>query len=182
MNNELKAIIEGILFVCGDEGITLQQLSDVIGINSESLLGMMDTFITEYNGDEARGLEMVYYGNHYKLVSKAIAHPYCKKLFEEETSKQFSQAALETLAIIAYKQPITRVEIEEIRGVSCDMMLRKLLARNLIKEAGRLNTPGLPYTYEVTDEFMDTFSLTSLKELPQLPDYSKESQSDEELF
>ena len=91
-----------------------------------------------------------------------------------------SNAALETLAIIAYKQPITRVEIEEIRGVGCDMMIRKLLARSLIKECGRSDAPGRPFLYEVTKEFMDTFQLESLKELPDLPDFKE--QVDEELF
>ena len=179
MNNELKAIVEGILFVCGDEGVTLAQLADVLAINEETLQSMMDDFIMEYNQHEERGMEAVYYGRHYKLVSKASCHPYVQKLFEQDTTIQFSQAALETLAIIAYNQPITRVEIEEIRGVSCEMMLKKLQARNLIREAGRLDTPGLPYTYEVTEQFMDTFSLKSLEELPKLPDYQKVSEEGE---
>ncbi|MEG0736113.1 MAG: SMC-Scp complex subunit ScpB, partial [Longicatena sp.] len=76
--------------------------------------------------------------------------------------------------------PITRVEIEEIRGVGCDMMVRKLLARSLIKECGRSDAPGRPFLYEVTEEFMDTFKLESLKELPDLPDYHENM--DEELF
>jgi len=181
MNNNLFPIIEGILFVSGDEGVSLEQLSNVLEVNQESLQEMMDEFIMNYNKDENKGIEAVYYGKRYKLVSKAICHSYVQKLYAEETNLTFSQAALETLAIIAYKQPITRVEIEEIRGVSCDMMIRKLLARNLIKEAGRLQTAGLPYTYEVTQQFMDTFSLTSLEELPQLPDYQKTNE-ESELF
>ena len=91
-----------------------------------------------------------------------------------------SQAALETLAIIAYKQPLTRIEIEEIRGVNCDMMIRKLLARNLIRECGRTDGPGRPFLYEVTEEFMDAFKLESLKELPDLP--AVEQNMDSELF
>ena len=179
MNNELKAIIEGILFVCGDEGVTLAQLADILTISQESLQPMMDEYIMEYNQQEERGMEAVYFGHHYKLVSKALCHPYVQKLFEQDTTIQFSQAALETLAIIAYNQPVTRVEIEEIRGVSCEMMLKKLQARGLIREAGRLDTPGLPYTYEVTDQFMDTFSLKSLAELPALPDYQKVTEEGE---
>ena len=115
------------------------------------------------------------------MVSKALSHPYCQKLFENTEARPFSQAALETLAIIAYKQPITRVEIEEIRGVGCDMMIRKLLARNLIREVGRLDVAGRPFTYEVTEQFMDTFKLKSLDELPELPQYSKPD-GNEELF
>lgn len=90
-----------------------------------------------------------------------------------------SQAALETLAIIAYKQPITRVEIEEIRGVGADVMLRKLLARDLIQEAGRSDAPGRPILYEVTNEFMNSFKLMSLKELPDLPNFKNNEESDD---
>ncbi|HPX33047.1 MAG TPA: SMC-Scp complex subunit ScpB [Erysipelotrichaceae bacterium] len=180
--NDLRPIIEGILFVSGDEGVSLSQLSEVLVINEDSLVELMDSYMTDYNSDESKGLEMLCYGKRYKLVTKAIAHSYCQKLFEETSGKQFSQAALETLAIIAYKQPVTRVEIEEIRGVSCDMMIRKLLARNLIKEVGRLDTIGKPFLYEVTEDFMDTFSLTSLSELPELPEYQTVSEEGELFY
>ena len=181
MNEDFGPIIEGILFVSGDEGVTLAQLSDALTINEDSLQDLLDDYVTDFNAKDDRGIEIVAYGNRYKLVSKAICHPYCKKMYEDNSSKQFSQAALETLAIIAYKQPITRVEIEEIRGVNCDNMLRKLQAKGLIREAGRLDVAGKPFTYEVTEEFMDRFSLTSLNELPELPDYTNEHE-DGELF
>ncbi|MGI6608257.1 MAG: SMC-Scp complex subunit ScpB [Erysipelotrichaceae bacterium] len=180
--SDLRPIIEGILFVSGDEGVSLAQLSDVLVINEDILLEMMDNYIAEFNDDESRGIEMVRYGDKYKLVSKAVAHDYCQKLFEETSNRQFSQAALETLAIIAYKQPVTRVEIEEIRGVGCDMMLRKLLARNLIREAGRLDTIGKPFLYEVTENFMDVFSLSSLSELPELPEYQTVNEEGELFY
>ena len=106
-----------------------------------------------------------------------IVHPFAQKLFQSAKTSALSQSALETLAIVAYKQPITRVEIEEIRGVGCDMMLRKLQARNLITEVGRSEAPGRPILYGVTEEFMDSFKLLSLDELPDLPDFS-EHQSD----
>ncbi len=179
---DLKPIIEGILFVSGDEGVSLAQLSEVLVINEETLIDMMDSYITEFNGDETRGIEIMSYGKRYKLVTKAIAHEYCQKLFEDTSSKQFSQAALETLAIIAYKQPVTRIEIEEIRGVSCDMMIRRLLARNLIREAGRLDSIGKPFLYEVTEDFMDLFSLASLSELPELPEYQTVTEEGELFY
>ncbi len=179
---KLQALIEGVLFVVGDEGIALDQLASCLEVNEEELLSTLDAMGHKYTEDETRGIEMVCYGGKYKLVSKADCHPYCQKLYETSTTKAFSQAALETLAIIAYKQPVTRVEIEEIRGVNCDMMLRKLLARGLIEEAGRLDLPGKPYTYEVTSLFMDTFKLESLDELPPLPDYRQEEQEEKELF
>ncbi len=180
--SDLRPIIEGILFVSGDEGVSLSQLSEVLVINEETLSEMMDNYIMEFNSDESRGIEMVRYGKRYKLITKAVAHDYCQKLFEDSSNKQFSQAALETLAIIAYKQPVTRVEIEEIRGVSCDMMIRRLLAKNLIREAGRLDTIGKPFLYEVTEEFMDIFSLTSLSELPELPEYQNVTEEGELFY
>jgi len=181
---EMQAIIEGILFVVGDDGISLEKLSQALQQPSETIQPVLDAMTKGYADDPARGIELVCYGNSYKLVSKALSHEYCKRVFDQETPKAFSQAALETLAIIAYKQPITRAEIEEIRGVGCDMMIAKLLARNLIREVGRLDTAGKPYTYEVTEQFMDTFKLKSLDELPQLPDYQqKEEQAEpKDLF
>ena len=99
----------------------------------------------------------------------------------EQSKTTLSQAALETLAIIAYNQPITRAKVEDIRGVGCDGMIRKLIAKALIKEVGREESPGLPILYGVTDEFMDAFSLASLDELPELGDIV-ETESDEDIF
>ena len=99
----------------------------------------------------------------------------------EQSKASLSQAALETLAIIAYNQPVTRAKIEDIRGVGCDAMVRKLLAKALIKEVGRQDSPGMPILYGVTDEFMDAFSLASLDELPDLGDIV-ETTSDEDIF
>ncbi|MBQ3385366.1 MAG: SMC-Scp complex subunit ScpB [Erysipelotrichaceae bacterium] len=179
--NNMEAVTEGILYVVGDDGITVAQLAETLEMSVEETQQLLDKMMIDYTENDARGIEMVNYGGRYKLVSKAVSHPYCQKLFESTETRPFSQAALETLAIIAYKQPITRVEIEEIRGVSCDMMIRKLLARNLIREAGRLEVAGRPFTYEVTEQFMDTFKLKSLDELPELPEYGK-AREDEELF
>ena len=105
-------------------------------------------------------------------------HEAAKKLFSIAKISKLSNAALETLAIIAYKQPITRVEIEEIRGVGADVMIRKLEARGLIKEEGRSDAPGRPFLYSVTDEFMDAFKLLSLDELPDLPEFNKDNNDD----
>lgn len=133
----------------------------------------MDDFL-----NEDHGIEIVHFGGRYKFVTKEIVYPYAEKLFSSTKVATLSSAALETLAIIAYKQPITRVEVEEIRGVGCDMMIRKLLARSLIKECGRSDAPGKPFLYEVTSEFMDSFKLESLKELPELKEIKQESMKD----
>lgn len=176
-----KRILEGLLFLSGDEGLTVEQIMTCLeeGTNKKEITAILDDLMKDYLEDH-HGIELVRFGGVYKFVSKEIIHPYAERLFSSTKMASLSNAAMETLAIIAYKQPITRVEIEEIRGVNCDMMVRKLLARNLIKECGRSDAPGRPFLYEVTEEFMDTFKLESLKELPELPDYKEGV--DEELF
>lgn len=168
MPDQIKAALEGLLFLVGDEGLSTAQLADVLDTSEENIDEWMDELIKEYVEDDSHGIEIVHFGGLYKFVSKHQVHEYAEKLFASVKMATLSQAALETLAIIAYKQPITRNEIEEIRGVGCDMMIRKLLARSLIKECGRSDAPGRPFLYEVTPEFMDSFQLESLKELPEL--------------
>ncbi len=173
---ELLPIAEGLLFLVGDEGITEELMAKSLEISEEAAQQLLDSLQNKYQ-DDSFGMEVVCYGGIWKFMSKAIVHPFAQKLFQSAKTSALSQSALETLAIVAYKQPITRVEIEEIRGVGCDMMLRKLQARNLITEVGRSEAPGRPILYGVTEEFMDSFKLLSLDELPDLPDFS-EHQSD----
>ena len=173
---ELLPIAEGLLFLVGDEGITEELMAKSLEISEDIAQQLLDTLQKKYQ-DDSFGMEVVCYGGIWKFMSKAIVHPFAQKLFQTAKTSALSQSALETLAIVAYKQPITRVEIEEIRGVGCDMMLRKLQARNLIAEVGRSEAPGRPILYGVTEEFMDSFKLLSLDELPDLPDFS-EHQSD----
>lgn len=179
MDNQALTIAEGLLFIVGDEGLTLTQCAAVMDISESEARFVLEDLQRMYSDDQ-RGMEIVDYGGVYKFVSKALIHPYAEKLFASAKANSLSQSALETLAIVAYKQPVTRVEIEEIRGVGCDMMLRKLMARNLIREAGRSDAPGRPILFEVTEEFMDSFKLYSLEELPELPDYTQ--QESEDLF
>lgn len=174
-----QAILEGLLFIVGDEGLTAEQAARSLEIPEERVKQLMDDLQVKYLDDQY-GIEIANYGGTYRFLSKAVVHPYAKKLFQLSKSTTLSQAALETLAIIAYKQPITRVEIEEIRGVGADMMLRKLEARDLIRVSGRSDAPGRPILYEVTDEFMDSFKLLSLDELPALPQF--ENEESDELF
>lgn len=178
MEMNKTAILEGLLYIVGDEGLSEVQAADCMEITQEEAEELFLELQRFYSSEE-RGLEIVHYGECYKFVSKAEVHEYAQRLFSDMKQSALSQSALETLAIIAYKQPITRVEIEEIRGVGCDMMLRKLQARNLIEEAGRSEAPGRPILYQVTQEFMDSFKLLSLKELPDLPTFEREQ---EDLF
>lgn len=174
-----EAILEGLLFIVGDEGLTVEQAARSLEIPEERVTQLMDELQKKYLDDQY-GIEIANYGGVFRFLSKAVVHPYAKKLFQLSKTSTLSQAALETLAIIAYKQPITRVEIEEIRGVGADMMLRKLEARDLIRVSGRSDAPGRPILYEVTDEFMDSFKLLSLDELPALPQF--ENEESDELF
>lgn len=170
----MRKILEGLLFLSGDEGLSEKQLCDALSINEEALQKNIRQMMDDYL-EEEHGIEIVHFGGRYKFVTKEIVYPYAEKLFSSTKMATLSSAALETLAIIAYKQPITRSEIEEIRGVGCDMMIRKLIARSLIKECGRSDAPGRPFLYEVTEEFMDSFQLESLDELPELKEVKQES-------
>lgn len=174
---KLKAILEGLLFLVGDDGLTVEQASKSMDISTKKTEQLFDVLQKDYV-DDSRGFEIERYGSHYRFLSKAFVHEAAKKLFSIDKISKLSNAALETLAIIAYKQPITRVEIEEIRGVGADVMIRKLEARGLIKEEGRSDAPGRPFLYSVTDEFMDAFKLLSLDELPDLPEFNKDNNDD----
>lgn len=171
--DNIEAIVEGLLYVVGDDGVRIEQLSEAIDRSYEDTEVILNNIRRKYSS-ELFGIELVGYGSVYKFISKKSVYPYIQELFHTSKQNTLSQSALETLAIIAYKQPVTRVEIEELRGVGAEMMLRKLLARNLIRESGRSDAPGRPILYEVTEEFMDSFKLYNLDELPELPDYGKD--------
>ncbi|MBR4470987.1 MAG: SMC-Scp complex subunit ScpB [Erysipelotrichaceae bacterium] len=173
----VEAIVEGLLYIVGEDGAKLEQLAVAIDKSLEDTRIILENIQKKY-ASELFGIELVAYGSVYKFISKKEVYPYAQILFGEAKQNTLSQAALETLAIIAYKQPITRVEIEELRGVSAEVMLRKLQARNLIREAGRSEAVGRPILYEVTEEFMDSFKLYTLNELPDLPEYNKEEEND----
>lgn len=179
-HNELLSIIEGMLFLSGDEGLTIKQISSVLQLSKKETTDCLDELIQIENERKIKGFELVNFGGVYKFATLSKHHEYYQRMVEQNENS-LSNAALETLAIIAYNQPITRVHIEEIRGVGCDAMIRKLVAKALIKEVGREDTPGKPILYGVTDEFMDAFSLTSLDELPELKEI-KENFDQDDIF
>ena len=150
----MEAIVEGLLYIVGEDGIKVENIAEAIGKSIEDTQVILQNIQNKYSS-EIYGIELVGYGTNYKFISKKSVYPYAQELFHNAKQNTLSQAALETLAIIAYKQPITRIEIEELRGVSAEMMLRRLLVRNLIREVGRSDAPGRPILYEVTEEFMD---------------------------
>lgn len=168
-NKEYLEIIQGMLFLAGDDGLSVKQIASILEIDKKKATNLIDEIVEYYASNILQGIQLVNFGGKYKLSTNPSHFMYYQKMVEQ-SSAALSNAALETLAIIAYNQPITRTRIEDIRGVGCDSMIRKLAAKALIKEVGREDTPGMPILYGVTDEFMDAFSLTSLEELPDLAD------------
>ncbi len=163
----LKAVLEGLLFVAGDDGVSASKLAEIMEIDSSEVLKLIDE-LSEDCKSESRGVQVKQFGDLYKFVTKEEHSKYYKKLVDEDISDSLSNSALEILAIVAYNQPITRVTIDEIRGVSCAHIVRKLVMKNLIKEVGRSELPGRPLLYGVTDQFLDYFGLKSLDDLPEI--------------
>ncbi|EFV77647.1 SMC-Scp complex subunit ScpB [Cytobacillus oceanisediminis] len=174
-NINWKGIAESLLFAAGDEGLSLKQIAHVLEVEELQAREIMDSLIEDYS-NSSRGIMVVELAGTFQLVTKKEFSAYLKKLVESPSSASLSQAALETLAIIAYRQPITRTEIEEIRGVKTERPLQTLSAKVLIKEVGRAEGTGRAYLYGTTKEFLDYFGLKSIEELPPLPDKVSEEE------
>ena len=175
------AILEGILFVVGDEGITLDNISEVMSISKIEAQELLKELREEYS-NENRGIRISFIGEAFKLTTKQEHKEYYQKLITTRGTNTLSQAALETLAIIAYNQPITRVEVDELRGIASINMIRKLMAKDLIKISGKSNLPGKPNLYRTTSEFLDYFGLATIDDLPELPINSDIDSEETELF
>lgn len=171
------AILEGLLFVVGDDGLTINQMMEIMEIENEEAKELITLLKNKYE-DESSGIQLNFLGNSFKLSTKKEHREYFQKLIENPDSNILSQAALETLAIVAYNQPITRITIDEIRGVSSSQMLRKLVAKGLIKEAGRSEAIGRPILYQTTSEFLDYFGLANLDDLPKIEDFVSDNSED----
>ncbi len=176
-----KAVIEGILFVSGSEGITLEELTRVLEKNEEQVETLLQELKNDYQSEE-RGIQLEKYGDLYKLTTKKEHKSFYEKLVFVQDNPNLSQAALETLAIIAYNEPITRVEVDEIRGVGSAHLVRKLLMKNLIEERGKSDLPGRPMMYGTTKEFLDFFGLKRKEDLPMLDSQIEVIDLEPELF
>ena len=174
---EYTAVVEGLLFVVGEDGLSLEQLKDILDLEEEEIKQIIIKLQDSYQ-DEKRGIRIDFLGNKLKLTTKKEHHMYYQKLLEEDTSS-LSQASLEILAIIAYNQPITRMKVDELRGIASGSMVRKLVAKGLIKETGRSNLPGRPILYETTSDFLDYFGLSSIDDLPDMRDFLSQSEQKE---
>lgn len=172
------AIIEGLLFIAGDEGLSLDAIANYLNVAKKNkILDLINQLQQKLEKDESSGITLIKLGDLYKLTTK-IKHHQFYQVLKEQPIIRLSQAALETLAIIAYNQPITKTKIEEIRGVNCDGIVNKLKSLNLVSEAGRSELPGRPILYVITNEFMDHFQLESLAQLPELPTFNLEEEQE----
>ena len=161
-----KAIIEAILFAMG-EAVEISKLAELIEMDVKTtkkiLAEMADSYATQ-----DRGIELTQFDTSVQLCTKAEYYEYLIKIAKSPRKMTLSEAVLETLSIVAYKQPVTRLEIEKVRGVSCDFAINKLLEYDLITELGRLDAPGRPILFGTTEQFLRSFGVKSLEELPEM--------------
>lgn len=167
--SQKKAIIEAILFSAG-RPVKKSDLILALEISQEDIENLVENMQEEYK-KENRGIEIIKMEDSYQLCSKKELYSYIYPVLDKRNKPSLSNAALETLAIVAYNPQITRAEIEAIRGVSADACVYKLLEYGLIEEAGKLDLPGKPMSYKTTPEFLRMFGYSSLEELPELPRY-----------
>ncbi len=161
---ELKAIIEALLFISGDS-LSVREIARVIGQDEETTKRLIKLTADSYN-EEGRGLMIIEINGAYQFATRPEFYPYIEQLVKPHSRQGLSQAALEALAVIAYRQPVTKSEVESIRGVKCDTCIARLVEKDLIEEGGRMDGPGRPILYRTTENFLRLFGLRSLGDLP----------------
>lgn len=164
--NEIPQILEAILFVAG-EPVAVSDLAQALEVSEMEIMHAVEALEREC---ERRGVTVRRYGDHLRMETRAEYAPYVERLLQPVQRQSLSQAALETLAVIAYRQPATRGEVEQVRGVKCDYSIQSLLSKGLIREVGRKEALGRPILYGTTDRFLEHFGLSDLRDLPPLPE------------
>jgi len=175
---ELEHIIEAILYVAG-QPVSLRDLARALERDEAQISAAAGRLETYYD-DSCRGLRLKRFGGHIQLATRAEYAPFIERLLQPVQRQSLTQAALETLAIIAYRQPVTRLDLEAVRGVKCDYSLQSLIKKDLVKEVGRKDTIGRPILYGTTDSFLSHFGLRSLEELPDPPEETQAGPDDPE--
>lgn len=166
---KLKAIIEAILFACGRE-VKINELMSALELSGEDVLNIIESLKADYEMNN-RGIEIIKVNDGFQLTTKKEYYEYIYPIFDKRSKPNLTNAALETLSIVAYNPKITRPEIEAIRGVNSDGTMYKLLEYNLIEAVGKADAPGRPTMYEVTTNFYRMFGFSNMEELPELPRY-----------
>ena len=161
-----EAIIEAILFTMG-ESVELEKIAEAIELDKKQTKKIIERMMERY-ADDSTGLQIIELDGAYQMCTKSETYEYLIRIAKQPKRHALTEVLLETLSIIAYKQPITKVEIEKIRGVSCDHAVSKLVEYNLVCELGRLDAPGRPLLFGTTEEFLRSFGVQSIDELPSL--------------
>lgn len=177
---KIKGIIEAILFTMG-RAVPLEQLTAVLEMDREPLREFLLEMKEEYNKEEARGICLIELDDSWQICTKIETYDYVRKLVSQPKKRSLTDVMLETLSIIAYKQPVTKQEIEAIRGVKCDFAVNKLVEYKLVKELGRLDTIGKPIVFGTTEEFLRCFGVSSIEELPDIDEVTKQSFMEEAM-
>ena len=177
---KIKGIIEAILLTMG-RAVPLEQLTAVLEMDRESLRELLLEMKEEYNKEEARGICLIELDDSWQICTKIETYDYVRKLVSQPKKRSLTDVMLETLSIIAYKQPVTKQEIEAIRGVKCDFAVNKLVEYKLVKELGRLDTIGKPIVFGTTEEFLRCFGVSSIEELPDIDEVTKQSFMEEAM-
>ena len=167
-DGSLKGRIEAILFVAG-EAVRLDELARALEMPVGQVEKALEDLKNEYDYEQ-RGFCLKRFGRQVQLATRALYAGDVVRLLQPVQKQSLSQAAMETLAVVAYRQPVTKAEVEEIRGVKCDYSIHSLTVKNLIQEVGRKDTLGRPILYGTTEEFLSHFGLTTLEDLPPLPE------------
>jgi segregation and condensation protein B len=178
---ELVAVLEALLFVSG-EPLPLARLTTVIGAVSKAEVEQALNLLSQQLAQDGRGIQLVKLAGGYRLVTKPDYAPWLKRLDKAKAAQKLSRSALESLAIIAYKQPLVRAEIEEIRGVETSGVLRTLLERKLVRIVGRKEVPGRPIMYGTTKFFLEHFGLQDLTQLPPLREFKELGEAEQALL
>jgi segregation and condensation protein B len=163
--SEIKAVIEGLLFAAGSDGLDAKQIASILDMPVDEVIDLcydLQSDLRRHN----RGVQIIEIAGQFQMTTLREHAPYFEKMAVSPEHSTLSQAALETLAIIAYRQPITRADVEEIRGVKCEKAINTLISKRLIREVGRAEGPGRPILYGTTKEFLDYFGLRDLSDLP----------------
>ena len=172
----VEAIIEGVLFAAGD-AVKIEKLSDIAEVDTGTLVSIVNNISDRYEAEKS-GIMIIRLEDSFQMCTRPEYNEYISRLKEPKKSQSLSNAAIEVLSVIAYRQPVTRSQIENIRGVSSDSLVSRLVERGLVKEVGRLDAPGRPILFSTTEEFLRCFNLSSLTELP---DYSVIRESNENV-
>lgn len=176
---EIQSIIEAVLFAAGDP-VELERLADIVDVDKRSLREILKKMMDSYNF-ERRGIHIIRMQDSYQMCTNGVYAEYIGRLAEPPRKQNLSNAALEVLSIVAYKQPVTRSTIEHIRGVNCDYIVNRLIERNFIEEKGRLEAPGRPILFGTTQHFMRAFGISELDELPEFDSLGQTVEETEQI-